>query len=64
MFTLVDRGGEGKRAFEAFSCSVDPCVGVLNVRKVKKLPLVVQDKERMCEMHSFIQGPSSIPLFT
>ena len=54
MFTLVDRGGEGKRASEAFSCSVDPCVGVLNVRKVKKLPLVVQDKERMCEMHSFI----------
>ena len=42
----------------------DPCVGVLNVRKAKKLPLVVQDKERMSEMHSFIQGPSPLPLFT
>ena len=36
-----------KRAFEAFSCSIDPCVGLLNVHKAKKLPLVVQDKEHV-----------------
>ena len=43
--------------FEAFSCSIHPCVRVTNARKAKRLPLIVQDKEHVCDMHSFVQGP-------
>ena len=54
------QGGRGlrmKKHVEAFSCSIDLCVGVLSVREVKKLPLNVQEEECEREMHSFLQGP-------
>jgi len=33
-----------------------PSAGVSNSRKVKSVPLLVQNKERMCEMRPFDQG--------
>ena len=41
-----------KEHFKSFSCSGNPFVGVLNVGKVKKLPLF-QDEEHVHEAWSF-----------
>ena len=38
-----------KSTFESFSCGVNLCFGVLNICKVKKVPLVVKDKEHVYE---------------
>ena len=40
-----------------------PSAGVLNISKVKNVPLLVQNEERACEISSFNLGPLP-PLFT
>ena len=51
---------EQKSLFEAFSCSVDLCVGVPNV--CKNLLLVVQDKQCVHESVLLFEDPPSVYL--
>ena len=61
------KGGGGfkwKNTFEAFSCRINLCVEVSNIREAYKLLLIVQDEECMCETQTLVQEPlpSSIHL--
>ena len=56
------RGGRvphRRNELEAFSCSFFQNAQVLNVRKVKNVPLMVQNEEGTSELCSFNQGPLS-----
>ena len=46
------------------SCSVNLCVGVLNIPEAKNFPLIVHDEECVHETCSFVQGllPPSVDL--
>ena len=65
------RGGvpDQKNELEALSCSFCPSAGVLHVCKMKKIALMVQSKERMCEMqlrtppHSVYLGRQTLMSF-
>ena len=59
--TEIDRGGEGSPIERA---SLRPhlvdsalSTGVLNIHKAKNVPLLVQNGEHVCKMHSFERGP-------
>ena len=60
--TMVDRWGGGRSPIKRTSLRPyllvsAPSIGVLNVHEVKKVLLLVENEERMCEMRSFDQRP-------
>ena len=61
----VDRGEEGsligRTSLRPFFVVSVPSAGVLNVHEAKNVPLLVQNKERVCEMRSFSRGPPPPP---